>query len=59
MKSALLMPENTPRQHYVEAARGYGAEIKFAASAAEAFAKVGDFERPRVGFTFIPLTTRW
>ncbi len=44
LKSRILMPENTPA-NYVDAARGYGAEVKFAASAAEAFAKVGDFER--------------
>jgi threonine dehydratase len=44
LKARVLMPENTPA-NYVDAARGYGAEIKFAASAAEAFAKVADFER--------------
>src|SRR5580704_14772054 len=44
LKSRVLMPENTPA-NYVDAARGYGAEVKFATSAAEAFAKVGDFER--------------
>jgi threonine dehydratase len=38
------MPENTP-SNYVDAARGYGAEIKFAATAGDAFAKVADYER--------------
>jgi len=42
--STVLMPENTPRM-IVEAARGYGADVKFAASAAEAFAQVAEFER--------------
>src|SRR5712672_1805175 len=31
LKAVILMPESTPR-NYVEATRGYGAEIKFAAS---------------------------
>src|SRR5271168_2361405 len=44
LKARVLMPENTPA-NYVDAARGYGAEIKFAATAGEAFAKVGDYER--------------
>jgi threonine dehydratase len=44
LKARVLMPENTP-SNYVDATRGYGAEVKFAASAAEAFAKVADFER--------------
>src|SRR5690349_25091620 len=42
--STVLMPENTPRM-IVEAARGYGADAKFAASAAEAFAQVAEFGR--------------
>ncbi len=42
--STVLMPENTPRM-IVEAAQGYGADVKFAASAAEAFAQVAEFER--------------
>ena len=33
------MPESTPR-NYVEATRGYGAEVKFAATATAAFAAV-------------------
>jgi threonine dehydratase len=42
--STVLMPENTSRM-IVEAARGYGADVKFAASAAEAFAQVAEFEQ--------------
>ncbi len=42
--STVLMPENTPRM-IVESARGYGADVKFAASAAEAFAQVAAYER--------------
>lgn len=44
LKSLVLMPENTPH-NYVEATRGYGAQVKFAASAAEAFSKVAEYER--------------
>jgi threonine dehydratase len=44
LTAMVLMPENTPR-NIVEAARGYGAEVKFAASAAEAFAQVAELER--------------
>jgi len=44
LKARVLMPENTPA-NYVDAARGYGAEIKFAATAGDAFAKVADYER--------------
>jgi threonine dehydratase len=43
-RSLVLMPETTPR-NYVEATRGYGAQIKFAATAAAAFAEVAEFER--------------
>ena len=43
LKSLVLMPESTPR-NYVEATRGYGAEIKFAATAAAAFSEVAEFE---------------
>src|ERR1700741_862865 len=35
LKARVLMPENTP-SNYVDAARGYGAEVKFAATAADA-----------------------
>src|SRR5580698_1555928 len=44
LRSLVLMPENTPR-NYVDATRGYGAQIKFAATAAAAFAEVAEFER--------------
>lgn len=44
LASTVLMPESTPRM-IVDAARGYGADVKFAASAAEAFAQVAEFER--------------
>jgi threonine dehydratase len=44
LRSLVLMPESTPR-NYVEATRGYGAEVKFAATAADAFAAVAAFER--------------
>jgi threonine dehydratase len=43
LRSLILMPESTPR-NYIEATRGYGAEIKFAASAAAAFSEVAEFE---------------
>jgi threonine dehydratase len=43
LKSAVLMPEATPR-NYVEATRGYGAEIKFAPDVHAAFAEVADYE---------------
>ena len=36
LKSLILMPESTPR-NFVAATRGYGSEVKFAASAAAAF----------------------
>src|ERR1700747_1790391 len=39
LRALVLMPETTPR-NYVEATRGYGAEVKFAASATAAFAGV-------------------
>src|SRR5271154_2583886 len=44
LKALILMPESTPR-NYVDATRGYGAEIKFAANASAAFAEVAQFER--------------
>src|ERR1700691_5849298 len=43
LRSMVLMPESTPR-NYVDATRGYGAEIKSAASAAAAFSEVAEFE---------------
>src|ERR1700730_15309825 len=39
LQALILMPESTPR-NYVDATRGYGAEIKFAPNAAAAFAEV-------------------
>jgi threonine dehydratase len=44
LKALILMPESTPR-NYVDATRGYGAEIKFAANASAAFAEVEQYER--------------
>jgi threonine dehydratase len=44
LRSIVLMPESTPR-NYIDATRGYGADIKFAASAAAAFSEVAEFER--------------
>src|SRR6266853_4520384 len=44
LKSVILMPETTPA-NYVDATRGYGAEIKFAANVGTAFAEVAQYER--------------
>jgi threonine dehydratase len=44
LHSLVLMPEATPR-NYVEATRGYGAEVKFASTAAAAFSEVAEYER--------------
>ncbi len=44
LKSLVLMPESTPK-NYVEATRGYGAEVKFAPNAAAAFAAVDEYEK--------------
>src|SRR5450631_898896 len=44
LKSVVLMPESTPL-NYVNATRGYGAEIKFAANVGAAFAEVAEYER--------------
>jgi threonine dehydratase len=44
LQAVVLMPETTPR-NYVDATRGYGAEIKFAADVRSAFAEVADYER--------------
>jgi len=43
LRALILMPESTPR-NYVDATRGYGAEVKFAANAAMAFAEVAQYE---------------
>jgi threonine dehydratase len=44
------MPESTPR-NYVDATRGYGAEVKFAANASAAFAEVEEYAKD--GWAFI------
>ena len=44
LRSVVLMPASTP-QNYVEATRGYGAEVKFASDVAEAFQQVADYEK--------------
>lgn len=44
IRSLVLMPESTPG-NYVDAARGYGAEVKFAEDAAAAFAAASNYER--------------
>ncbi|MEO8050949.1 MAG: threonine/serine dehydratase [Acidobacteriota bacterium] len=44
LKSVILMPETTPA-NYVDATRGYGAEIHFAATVGAAFAEVEQYER--------------
>ncbi len=44
LRALVLMPESTPR-NYVDATRGYGAEVKFAATAAAAFSEVAEYER--------------
>src|SRR5277367_6563369 len=44
LKSLILMPEGTPK-NYVDATRGYGAEVKFAGTASAAFAAVADYEK--------------
>ncbi len=50
LKAVILMPESTPA-NYVDATRGYGAEIKFAADVSAAFAEVAEYERQ--GWAFI------
>jgi threonine dehydratase len=44
LKYIILMPESTPA-NYVDATRGYGAEIHFAANVGAAFAEVAEYER--------------
>ena len=44
LAATLMMPANAP-QSTIEAARGYGAQLKFAATSAEAFAQVAELER--------------
>ncbi len=43
LKSLILMPEGTPK-NYVDATRGYGAEVKFAANARAAFSDVDQYQ---------------
>jgi threonine dehydratase len=50
LHALVLMPESAP-PNYIEAARGYGAEVKFATSAAEAFSEVA--ARESEGWVFI------
>ncbi len=50
LPSLVLMPEGTPA-NYVAATRGYGAQVKFAATAAEAFSEVARYESE--GWAFI------
>lgn len=44
LRALVLMPESTP-SNYVDATRGYGAEVKFASDANAAFAEVAEYER--------------
>jgi len=44
LKSVILMPATTPA-NYVDATRGYGADIHFAANVGAAFAEVADYEK--------------
>ena len=44
LRSIIVMPRGTPA-NYVDATRGYGAEVEFAANAREAFGRVADYER--------------
>ena len=43
LPAVILMPEKTPR-NYVEATRGYGAEVVLLPTAAEAFERIADYE---------------
>jgi threonine dehydratase len=44
LPAVILMPKNTPR-NYIEATRGYGAEVVLVPSAAEAFERIAEYER--------------
>ncbi len=44
LRAVILMPEATPN-NYVEATRGYGAEVKFAPDVEAAFAEVAEYQR--------------
>lgn len=50
LRAVILMPEGTPN-NYVEATRGYGAEVKFAPDAGAAFTEVAEYQRQ--GWAFI------
>ena len=50
LKSMILMPQNTPK-NYVDATRGYGADITFSPDVHSAFAEVAEHER--AGATYI------
>jgi len=50
LHSVVMMPENTPR-NYIEATRGYGAEIKFAPDVHTAFAQVAEYQQ--LGWAFV------
>jgi len=41
--AVIVMPENTPR-NYLEATRGYGAEVELRPNIADAFARIADYE---------------
>ena len=43
LRSVILMPEATPH-NYIEATRGYGAEVVLVANSTVAFEKIGDYE---------------
>jgi threonine dehydratase len=44
LPAVILMPQSTPR-NYVEATRGYGAEVVLVPNAAEAFERIAGYER--------------
>ena len=44
LRSLIVMPETTPA-HYVDATRGYGAEIEFAPDAGSAFSAIARYEQ--------------
>jgi threonine dehydratase len=44
LAALILMPEKTPR-NYIEATRGYGAEVVMVPNAAEAFQRIADYEQ--------------
>lgn len=50
LPALILMPENTPR-NYIDATRGYGAEVVLVPNAAVAFERIAEYER--TGWTSI------